>query len=659
MGLYYKCESLYFAFHSVFFDLEVTAVMKRLITAFLLLLSLPVLATPDLPKLVQLIDYVGVDYRGAVANGVVINDAEYTEMLDFTRAIQEQTQELPANPANASIQAQARQLAQLVEQRQLPDSVTILAAELRHTLVGAFDIVVVPRKAPDLQRARQLFADNCASCHGVNGRGDGVQARGMEPPPTDFTDSERYGQRTLYGLYSTISAGVDETPMRGFQELSEDDRWSLAFMVGSLGADASDSAAGKSLVAANATASTLAELRRFSVTTPDEARTEYGATGAEVMAYLRTHPDNLFANASPLDYARETLAASLDAYRDGQKDAAYELAVAAYLEGFELVEQSLDIVDHDLRNRVEIEMTNYRNLLRGDNAVDLVAKQAMQVRALLDTVAERLDNNTLSTGAAFASAFIILLREGLEAILVVAALAAFLIKTERRDGLPYLHAGWGSALGLGFVTWIMASYFMDFSGASREITEGIAAIVAMLVLFYVGFWMHSKTNALQWKRFIDGSVQKALSTGTLWGLAALSFIAVYREVFETILFYQALWVQADGPAQGMLISGFGSGVVVLAILSWLILRYSTRLPLRQFFSATSIFMFILAIVFAGKGIAALQEAGKLPIDPVSFPRIDLLGIYPNMQGLALQGALLALAVLILWNTSFRQRRASA
>ena len=96
-------------------------------------------------------------------------------------------------------------------------------------------------------------------------------------------------------------------------------------------------------------------------------------------------------------------------------------------------------------------------------------------------------------------------------------------------------------------------------------------------------------------------------------------------------------------------------VPVLAILSWLILRYSTRLPLRQFFSATSIFMFVLAIIFAGKGIAALQEAGKLPIDPVSFPRIDLLGIYPNMQGLALQGALLALAVFILWNTSFRQR----
>lgn len=634
--------------------------MRRLpLLALLCLFVLPAFAAPDLPKLVQLIDYVGVDYRGAVAAGAVVNEAEYAEMRDFTRAIEEQARQLPAHAANDGIRAQARQLAQLVEQRAAPDHVAGVATELRHALVGAFDIVVVPRKAPDLQRARQLFAENCAVCHGAEGRGDGIQARGMEPPPTDFTDAERYGQRTLYGLYSTLSNGVDDTAMRGFPELSEDDRWSLAFLVGSLASPAQDVNAGKAAVAANAPAAALTDLRRFSVTTPNEARAEFGPAGAQAMAFLRSQPQQLFANAAPLDFARETLSASVEAYRAGQKATAYDLAVAAYLEGFELVEQSLDIVDHDLRNQVETEMTAYRNLMRGDNAVALVEQQAAQIRSLLDTVADRLERGTLSTGAAFTSSFIILLREGLEAILVVAALAAFLIKTERRDGLFYLHIGWGSALVLGFVTWVIAAYFIDFSGANREITEGVAAIVAMLVLFYVGFWMHSKTNALQWKRFIDGSVQKVLSTGTLWGLAGLSFIAVYREVFETILFYQALWVQADGAAQAMLVSGFGSGAVVLAVLAWLILRYSTRLPLRQFFSATSVFMFVLAIVFAGKGIAALQEAGKLPVDPIAFPRIDLLGIYPNVQGLAVQGMLLALAVLILWSTNARQRKAAA
>ena len=633
--------------------------MPRLYALLLLLPFASVAwAAPDLPQLVQLIDYVGVDYPGAISEGEIVNAAEYEEMLDFTSAIVEQTQQLPASAAAATLQAHARQLADQVHRRTSPDAVAALAARLRHGLIADFDVVVTPRQAPDLARARQLFAANCAACHGGDGTGDGSQARDMEPPPTDFTDTARYEQRTLYGLYSTITAGVADTAMSGFQHLSESDRWSLAFLVGRMAVTEEARAAGKILVENQVPAAELARLERFTIVTPDEARAAYPEAGAEVMAYLRSDPQVVFANASPLDYARETLAGSLDAYRAGKNERAYELAVAAYLEGFELVERRLDSVDGTLRLRIETEMTRYRNLVRGEQDASEVAAQAQRVEALLSDASERLGNSTLSTGAAFASAFIILLREGLEAILVVAALAAFLIKTECRDGLVYLHIGWVGALVLGLLTWLASIYAFDFSGANREITEGAAALVAMAVLFYVGFWMHSKTNAMQWKRFIDHSVQKVLGRGTLWGLAGLSFIAVYREVFETILFYQALWVQADGQAQGMLLTGFGTGVAVLGVLAWLILRYSTRLPLRQFFSATSVFMFVLAIIFAGKGIAALQEAGKLPLDPVAFPRIDLLGIYPNLQGLAVQGALLVLAAFILWNTSLRRHNAA-
>jgi len=634
--------------------------MKHLLTVQLLLLFLPgiALASPDLPELVQLIDYVGVDYRGAVSDGMIVNPAEYSEMRDFAAAITEQAKQLPIKDTTAAIQRQAQQLSQMVERRESSDTVAAASASLRHQLITVYNVVVTPRRAPDLPRARQLFAENCVACHGMNGRGDGPMARNLDPAPTDFTDAGRYSQRTLYGLYSTISAGVTDTAMRGFDNLSEADRWNLTFLVGQMASSPEAQAAGKTLLAANAPAAELAQLDRLTVTTPGEARELYGEDGAKVMAYLRGNPQVLFANASPLDFAHEMLDASVGAYRAGRHDEAYKLAVAAYLEGFELVEHSLEGVDGDLRRTIETRMTDYRNLLRNNAAVDTVTEQATEVRQLLDQAAERLNSATLSTGAAFISAFVILLREGLEAILVVAALAAFLIKTERRDGMAYLHFGWIGALVLGIFTWLASVYLFDFSGANREITEGVAALVAMVVLFYVGFWMHSKTNAIQWKRFIDGSVQKALSTGTLWGLAALSFIAVYREVFETILFYQALWVQADGAAQAMLLSGLGSAVVALAVLAWLILRYSTRLPLRQFFLVTSIFMFVLAVVFAGKGVAALQEAGKLPIDPVNFPRIDLLGIYPNLQALLIQAGLVMLAVFILWGANLRRRTAA-
>ena len=635
--------------------------MKRLSLPLLFLFALagPAAATPDLPKLVQLIDYVGVDYPEAVAAGEIINEAEYAEMLDFTAAIREQSAQLPDSGAAADFAATARQLETLVHERAAPATVAATAAQLRHALIDHFDIVVVPRKAPDFVRARQLYANNCASCHGADGHGDGFDARGMEPPATDFHDSARWGQRTLYGLYSTITAGVGGTGMRAFDELSEDERWDLAFLVGGMAVTDTAAAAGKAVWSGKTKARDLAELRRATVTTPAEAAARFGPEGRDLMAFLRTQPQVLFANASPLEFARHTLAASLEAYHAGQRADAYKLAVTAYLDGFELVERGLDAIDPKLRLQIETEMVAYRNLLRNDHQLAPVEAKATEVQALLGTAADRLRSTTLSTGAAFVSAFVILLREGLEAILVVAALAAFLIKTERRDALPYLHVGWVGALVLGGATWVAAAYFIDFSGANREITEGVAALVAMAVLFYVGFWMHSKTSARQWKRFIDDSVKKTLSTGTLWGLAGLSFIAVYREVFETILFYQALWAQAEGPAQGMLLSGFGVGAVVLAVIGWLILRYSQRLPLRQFFSVTSIFMLVLAVVFAGKGIAALQEAGLLPIDPVNFPRIDLLGIYPNLQGLAVQAGLVLLAALLLWGGTLRRHHAPA
>ena len=137
--------------------------------------------------------------------------------------------------------------------------------------------------------------------------------------------------------------------------------------------------------------------------------------------------------------------------------------------------------------------------------------------------------------------------------------------------------------------------------------------------------------------------QISLNQGTLWGLAGLSFVAVYREVFETILFYQALWAQTDAASKPYVLAGFGSGIAALLVVGVLVLRTSKRLPLRQFFGATSILMLVLALIFAGKGVVALQEAGVLPMTRVEFPEVALLGLYPFLEGLLLQLGLVLLA----------------
>lgn len=631
--------------------------MLRLTAFVFTLLVSPLALAADLQQLLQLVDYVGVDYAEAVDAGKIINTAEYEEMRDFSQGIHQQISALADDDNKRALLLQSEQLAALVNTKADVSAVSALTADMRLAIINGYKVTVVPRDSPDLARGAQLYGQQCTSCHGVQGDGRGLAAAGMEPPPINFLDRDRYAQRTLYGLYNTITQGVPDTAMTGFHELPADDRWSLAFYVGQLAVNESDRSEGEVLTSKPELA-TLANIHTLTVTTPAEAASEFGPQGAALMAYLRANPDPLFSRQPPLQFSRHRLDDVMQAYAKGNREHAYQLAVEAYLEGFELIEQGLNAVDSGLRLEIEQAMTGLRNQIRQGVPVTSLESSVVQIKGLLDVATERLAGRSLTGGAAFASSLFILLREGLEALLVVAALVAFLVKTEHRHNVRYLHFGWIGALVAGLLTWWASVSLVEISGARREITEGVAALLATAVLFYVGFWLHDKTKAAQWKRFIEKNIHKALSTGTLWGLAGLSFIAVYREAFETILFYQALWVQTDTAGRGMVISGFGVGAGVLTVLAWAVFRYSLRLPLRQFFSATGILMFVLAVVFAGKGVAALQEAGYIPVSPVNFPRIDLLGIYPNMQGLILQAGLFTLA-LLLWYGLPGKRRSAA
>jgi high-affinity iron transporter len=237
----------------------------------------------------------------------------------------------------------------------------------------------------------------------------------------------------------------------------------------------------------------------------------------------------------------------------------------------------------------------------------------------------------------FFSSFFILLREGLEAILLVGLIVTTLIKTGRREALRSVHLGWGAALALGVVTWVVSSWSIAISGATREMTEGVAALVAAVVLFYVGFWLHDKLSAERWQAFLKDQLEGALTSGSRWTLVLLAFVVVYREVFETVLFYQALWVQADADAvRSTILLGALAASAALALIWWVVFRLGMRLPLKQFFAASAVITIVLAVVFAGKGVAALQEAGRLPFDALPLPTIELLGIYPTVQSLGLQ-----------------------
>ena len=599
--------------------------------------------------IVHMLDYLGVDYAQTVQNGQVVNIEEYGEQREFATQVITFLSELPAAPEQVMLLQQARELLARIEAKAPGSEISTLADQLHLGVVQAWRLNVAPRQPPDLKQAGELFAQHCTACHGTQGRGDGPLAKGMEPAPRNFHDDTRMRQRSLYGLYNTISLGVPGTPMRAFRELSEGDRWALAFFAAGLRTDAAVLARGEALWQQGEGTAAFHSLRELVTTTPAQ-QGPAGATLDHIRAYLTQHPQALQVAAhEPLAFSRSKIEETAQAYAKGNREEARRLAIAAYLEGFELIESALSRVDASLRTETERELMGLRTAIVDGQPTDVVTAQAAKVKTLLDRADAVLSAGNLSPDTAFVSSLLILLREGLESILILSAIVAFVIKTGRRDALPYVYLGLIGAAGLGAVTWGIARYTLSISGANREMTEGITALLAAVMLLYVGWWLHSRSNAQAWNRYVREQLSTALAKPTLWAMAGISFLVVYRELFEMILFYETLWSQAGVGGHDAVLVGIAAAAFLLLVVGSLILRYSIRLPIGPFFTVASILLAVMAVIFVGNGIAALQAAGVLEETKVHFVSLPTLGIHPTLQSLVPQALMLAVIAAGIWS----------
>lgn len=248
----------------------------------------------------------------------------------------------------------------------------------------------------------------------------------------------------------------------------------------------------------------------------------------------------------------------------------------------------------------------------------------------------------------FSQSLVIILREGLEAILIIGALLAFLTHSANAQHRPSIYWGAGVAIAASIVTAILFEVVFGLAEASREFLEGVTMLLAVVVLFSVSYWLVSKVEHKRWERYIRDKMSLALSRPNRFALASVAFLAVYREGFETVLFYKALMGGATSGAT--VFGGFGLGVAALFVICLLIYQFGVRIPLRPFFATTSAILYYMAFVFAGRGIHELQEAGALGETKLTgVHRVDLLGIYPTAEGLMVQGFLLgALIGALVW-----------
>jgi high-affinity iron transporter len=236
--------------------------------------------------------------------------------------------------------------------------------------------------------------------------------------------------------------------------------------------------------------------------------------------------------------------------------------------------------------------------------------------------------------------FLILLREGFEAILVITALITYLKRQDQDDKLPYIYHGVAWAVVASVLTAGLLSVVFEVSGTVQEALEGLTMLVAAGVLFYVSYWLISKREAARWQAYIRTRMNKALSHGSTLALGFAAFLAVYREGAETVLFYQALAGQADG-RYGVVATGFILALLALGSVYWLMRAASFRLPIGLFFTLTAGLLYYLAISFAGSGMLELQAANWVGITPLEWvPRLPWLGLYPSLETVLVQLALL-------------------
>ena len=549
----------------------------------------------------RLASIVGVaveEYAKAVdERGKLISKDEYDETSGFladARPIANRLNSYSAPTARAVLDS----LIIVVRDRKPPAAARELHQHFLSALgtAGAMDL---PKAPMDTAEGHRLFNANCASCHGMTGAGDAPSAHTLSTPPPAIGMRPQTPDLTPTLAYNVISVGVRGTPMPGFAStLTAQQRWNIINYVYSL--------------------------RKEKLTLP-VARADATAIPGDT--------------ASPVILA--LLDSALDFARSGKNAEAGDRAFDAYI-AFEPLETPARAKKPGLVATMEKHFADFKGAVRRS---DIAAAKSSR-DAIADGLPSIIDltQSPSSAWEAFFQSFLIILREGFEAILVIGAVVAFLIKMGHRERLHSIWVGIIFGVVASLATAVILKTILAAMPASREIVEATTMLIAVVVLFSVSYWLISKVEAAKWQKFIRVKVTDALEHGGGKALAVVAFLAVYREGAETALFYQALF--NEGPNVGLPIAlGIVVGLAVLAVIFTLFYRYGVKIPMRPFFTVTSLLLYYLAFVFMGKGIRELQEGNIMPITVISGgPHVEAMGIYPSVQTLTAQAILIVLLV---------------
>lgn len=632
--------------------------MKKTCLALLLLgvaFLLPAQNAEQARVLVHTLNYISNDYQYAVANGKVISQLEYNEELEFGEAAIKYHRLYAGQwqPADSvAVGEMVTRLNTLITSKADFKEVSKLATETKNKVITASGLSITPTQYPNLQNGKIVYKTECARCHGNTGNGDGPEGKELDPKPRNFHDNERMKTISPFAAFNTIRLGIEGTGMEAHPTLDDEQVWDVAFYILSLRyKQGEQNSELKKLVDS-------IKLETIALKTDNELLAAYPQTdsngGQLFLAAVRTQQpasdENAFINTS-LKY----LDGAMTLYRAGKFDEASKLAALAYLEGIEPVENQLKATDPGTMEKLEAQMQVLRKMMDENRPATEVQDSLKQVRLTISSLNEMLGKKNYSFWLAFMLAASVLLREGLEAFLVILVILSVVKATELKQYTGWIHAGWLGAVLVGVALWFFGGALMSDQLKHVELIEGVVSIVAVAMLMYVGFWLHSKSEIGKWKEYVNQLVKGAVNNQSLLGLAGLSFFVVFREVFESVLFLSALNLESAGKQTNAIGLGVVAAFAVVIIMAWLVLRFSTKLPIPKLFKISSIVMGLLAIVLTGKGVHSFQVLNYIPVHGVPMFRFELLGIFPTVETCVAQLFALML-VIVMWRLTISNKK---
>ncbi len=605
--------------------------------------------------LIHTLNYLSQDYAGAVKDGKIISATEFREMQQFGESSIKYFNECSPNWSDsdsAAIRVLIYRLDSLIEKHAPFNVVSTSAIQVRNKIITASGLKITPETYPSLENGKVVFKTECAKCHGQNGSGDGPEGKELNPKPKNFLDDEKIKPVSPFFVFNTVRLGVEGTGMKAHTTLDDDEVWNVAFYVLSMRYQQYTDSSGiknddiKGLIDS-------IPLEKIATTSDEDFLKLYSikdsAKAKLLLAAIRLNQpakDNSEFITTSLKY----LDGAMDLYSQGKYHEASQLAILSYLEGIEPIEMQLKSNDPRLMSKLEEQLQRVSRLMEQQKPQIEIKDSLNEVKKSIHAASEILSKKEYSFLLALLMAVSILLREGLEAFLVIMVILSILKSANLKNAARWVHGGWIVAVLAGVVMWIIGGSLLKGQIEHMELLEGVISIVAVFMLLFVGFWLHGKSEINKWKDYVTKMMQGAVKSESMIGLASLSFFVVFREVFESVLFLSAINIESAGKQTNAIILGVVIAFVVVITLAVILLRFSTRLPVPQLFKISSLVMSLLAIVLAGKGIHSLQETGYVAIHGIPIIRMELIGVFPTIETCLAQLAVI-IVVVVVWNSS--------